>query len=667
MSFVYPQFLFGLLALGIPIIIHLFNFRRAKKVYFSSNQFLLNIKKATSTKLKIKHYLILASRLLFIFFLVITFAQPFIPAKEKNIESNQAIIYLDNSYSMSNYVDQDQSAFEAAISLIQEIIDIYPQNSQFLLLTNDFAPYSNTPKSSYEIEELITEINLTGISRSLEEILIRIKNQTTKGKTNDVYWLSDFQVSTAGELSRITTDSSFNNFLLPMAYNSTLNVYVDSMYLTNPFLIQSEKNKLNVVLRNDSDNYIEDLLIKLSINDIQTANGSLSIDPFSTATIAFDLNMKMDKYNYGRISFEDFPVTFDNDFYFALTLSDKIYITELKDTVNTTVIEKVYGNQNVFNFRSYMSSNIDYNDLLKSDLIILNELEDLDVTIGNMLTEFYNSGGDLLFIPSSGFNVSAFSTLTGPLDIIPDSVRTTSTIDNPDLSNPFFADIFEDQENRFNMPSAKPVIVNYRTNESIMKLKDGRDFLSCQQTKNRLYFFVSPFRTVYTDFFAHAIFVPVMYRIAMLSKKEFNRLYYTLDESVIKVTTDSINSESLLKLKSRDKEIVPGARIAGSELILDIPKFELNPGHYNIEIENSIKGTIAFNPDKSESLLEQHSIENLRELSDENSYVKLFNTKGFDNFDKEIKEKYLGVPLWRITLIISLIFLLIEILLIRFL
>jgi len=128
MSFVYPQFLFGLLALGIPIIIHLFNFRKARKIYFSSNQFLLNIKKATSTKLKLKHYLILLSRLLFIFFLVITFAQPFIPAKEKNIQSNQAIIYLDNSFSMSNYVDEDMTALEAAISFIQKIIDVYPQN-----------------------------------------------------------------------------------------------------------------------------------------------------------------------------------------------------------------------------------------------------------------------------------------------------------------------------------------------------------------------------------------------------------------------------------------------------------------------------------------------------------------------------------------------------------
>jgi hypothetical protein len=305
--------------------------------------------------------------------------------------------------------------------------------------------------------------------------------------------------------------------------------------------------------------------------------------------------------------------------------------------------------------------------LLKSDLIILNELDDLEVTISNVLSDFYTQKGDLLIIPSPDLDPSSFESLTGPLMMIPDSMQSSQVIDNLDLNNPFFKDIFEDNESQFNMPSAKPVLNIVESNENIIKFRDNRYFLTYKLSKNRLYLLASPFTTDYTDFYSHAIFVPIMYRIAMLSKKEFSRIYYTLDESVLKVTADSINSESIIKLKSNHKEIVPESRIAGSELILDIPKFELDPAHYNIEIGNVHKGTIAFNPDKSESLLEQRTIENLTRLSGENSYVKLFNTKGFDNFDKEIKEKYLGIPLWRITLVLALIFLLIEILLIRFL
>jgi len=667
MSFVYPQFLFGLLALGIPIIIHLFNFRKARKIYFSSNQFLLNIKKATSTKLKLKHYLILLSRLLFILFLVISFAQPFIPAKEKNIQSNQAIIYLDNSFSMSNYVDEDMTALEVAISFIQKIIDVYPQNSQFLLLTNDFAPFSNTPKSKKEIEELLTEINYTGISRSSDEVFRRIDGYDFDHNVRDIYWLSDFQISTSGDLSSFINDTIYNIFLIPQIFSNTLNVYVDSLYLSNPFLIQNEKNELNVILHSDGEGYIEDLLIKLFINDIQSANGSISINPNSTAQITFDLNTQLDKYNYGRISFEDFPVTFDNDFYFTLVLSDRISIIELKDTDSTTVIQKVFGNQQLFNFQSYNSNNINYNDVLKADLVVLNELDDLEPTIRNVLLDYLTKKGDLFVVPSPDINLSSFMSLLGKTIVIPDSLQTTQPLDHIDLNNPFFSEIFEDNENQFDMPSAKAVINITGANNTIMKFRSERNFLSYLQSENRVYVLACPLRPDYTDFQSHAIFVPIMYRVAMLSKKTFNRMYYSLDESIIKITADSINNESIVKLRNQDKEIVPETRIVGNELILDIPKFELTPSHYNIEVENLHKGILAFNPSKSESRLEQYTFENLNEVCSENSYVKLFNTKGFDIFDKEIKEKYLGIPLWRISLILALIFLLVEILLIRFL
>ena len=104
----------------------------------------------------------------------------------------------------------------------------------------------------------------------------------------------------------------------------------------------------------------------------------------------------------------------------------------------------------------------------------------------------------------------------------------------------------------------------------------------------------SPIRPEHSNFSTHAIFVPIMYRMAMLSKKEFDPLYYTLDQSIISLRADSINSETIIKLKNQDQEIIPGARVTGNSLLLDIPKFELRPGHYNVIVENIQKGTIAF-------------------------------------------------------------------------
>ena len=83
MQFVFPWFLLALFALAIPVIIHLFYFRKFKKVYFSDIRFLKQVQEEKSTIEKLKKRLILASRLLALFFLILAFVQPFIGNNKK--------------------------------------------------------------------------------------------------------------------------------------------------------------------------------------------------------------------------------------------------------------------------------------------------------------------------------------------------------------------------------------------------------------------------------------------------------------------------------------------------------------------------------------------------------------------------------------------------------
>ena len=102
MQFTYPAFLFALAALAIPIIIHLFYFRRFKKVYFTNVKYLEEIKEETSSRNKLKNLLILLSRILAICGLVFAFAQPFIPQGDTVKKGNNAVsIFIDNSFSMN--------------------------------------------------------------------------------------------------------------------------------------------------------------------------------------------------------------------------------------------------------------------------------------------------------------------------------------------------------------------------------------------------------------------------------------------------------------------------------------------------------------------------------------------------------------------------------------
>ena len=89
MKFAHPEILWALLALAIPILVHLFNFRKFRRVQFSNVAFLKEVQQETKSKSKLKHLLILASRLLAILFIVFAFAQPFIPLDDQTTAGAQ--------------------------------------------------------------------------------------------------------------------------------------------------------------------------------------------------------------------------------------------------------------------------------------------------------------------------------------------------------------------------------------------------------------------------------------------------------------------------------------------------------------------------------------------------------------------------------------------------
>ena len=86
-----PQILYALLALAIPIVIHLFNFRKHEKIYFSSIRFLEEIKTKNKKKRNLKNLIrqFLATEKImvpmsFYFFLVLLFLFGFVSTLFKN-------------------------------------------------------------------------------------------------------------------------------------------------------------------------------------------------------------------------------------------------------------------------------------------------------------------------------------------------------------------------------------------------------------------------------------------------------------------------------------------------------------------------------------------------------------------------------------------------------
>ena len=666
MSFVYPSFLWALSALVIPIIVHLFNFRKAKKVYFSNVQFLESIKQKSSSKLRLKHLLVLISRLLFITALVMVFAQPYIPGKEDGLNSNAVTIYVDNSQSMSNRTYSDLTGLDESVAYLEQIINLYPRETKFRIITNDFSPSSINPKSQERALELSTELTYSNLTRTSEEILGKIQDDQNTRPGQDIYMISDFQSSSFNRQNIQLSDSSNSYHIIPIRYPSKNNIYLDTIYLENPFLISGQINKLHLRVRNNGEEDANDVILKLFVNERQAATASVDVDKNSYTGTTMDINFRLDTINRCRISFEDFPITFDKDDYFVLNTLKRINIVELHAQANTPYIKSVFADRELFNFQHYEVGSIDYNSLSSADFIIINQPNKLDQSLTALLDQLIDNGKSVIIIPSDQWKGNQ-NIKVGGISIL--NINNTNRIEmtRPDLSNPFFSGIFRSVDNKTTMPSAQPFIYWNQSGKDLIELKNGLPFLTRFERTGTLYLISSPLSDAYTNFHKHALFVPIMYRIAALSSHNYFPLNYSMESPAIALEMDSIKSEELYKMIRGDQEFIPEQYTAGNRLLLDLPRYLINPGFYDLTYQNEVNNTLAFNNSKKESLPHQMST---AEIASMFSGVENFEMLEFDNaqsFAQGMKEKYIGLELWKYALILCLIFLMAETLFIRFL
>ncbi|HRW99949.1 MAG TPA: hypothetical protein P5280_10685, partial [Cyclobacteriaceae bacterium] len=68
---------------------------------------------------------------------------------------------------MSAQVGEKTRALDAGNNFIREIVELFPADTRYKLITNDFAPFSNSYKTKTEILDLLTQLRLSAISRTV--------------------------------------------------------------------------------------------------------------------------------------------------------------------------------------------------------------------------------------------------------------------------------------------------------------------------------------------------------------------------------------------------------------------------------------------------------------------------------------------------------------------
>ena len=657
-NFLNSNVLWGLFAIAIPIIIHLFNLRRVKRVEFSNTSLLRRVKEESSAKRKPVELLILMSRVLGVVLLILTFARPVYKDAQNDLSlQGEVLLYLDNSFSLSVKDQGGQSAFDNAYNLSQDLVNAYPDGTIFRFIENAYSNSIATEFTKSSLTDNLTEIQQVGVDRSFEEISNRQKGQAISG---DVYLVSDFQNSQG--LSLLSADTTSNYFLVPAIGSDYSNVFVDSVFLQNTFLSGSVTNLLKVRLRRN-DRSIDQVNLKLYIDERLSGTNQISFGEDLIVDYDFEIPIADQAINEIRISLDDPGLAFDNDYYLAINQLDKIRVLELYESNTPSFVSSLFDDNELFQFERGNSNALDNQQIESADFIIINQLSAYSNQLSNAIAGSIDNGKTILVIPSEKIAARELNRLG--LSVVGDT-RQRVDLDVPNYENPFFEGVFVENSQNLEMPDASILYRLVNEELSYLTFKNGRSFLSKVLSNGSLFFFASSFDESLTTFPNHALFVPVLYKLALGSKANLSNLYYSTDDETIVYPISGQNKNNIYALRRDDVSLIPDQRQEENRLIMEIPKDQISAGHYELVLNDIAIGTLAFNIPKEESDIHSIDFDYLTELSAA-SNVTLLNNAGGQSVGEEIRSGIDGIPLWKYALLGALLFLFLEIILIRYL
>lgn len=670
MQFLQPSFLWVLGVLAIPILIHLFHFRRFKKVYFTNVHLLKEIKEETSTRNKLRNLLILLARCLALGMLVLAFAQPFIKKGDANDAQHRAVeIIIDNSFSME--------AREAEVPLLTlakdralEIIDAHKESDQFLILTHDLEAKHQRYVDQKTAREFVSEMTVTPSVEtlaSLTNIIDRIRDRITD-HAHHLYILSDFQENISSFETKI--DTSINTYMIPFRAIQETNVSIENASWLAPIAMKDQTNTLVATLYNHSD---EDQVVELRMTyeGQERPLGSISLPPRSSVYDSITVNVNRTGWHELKLSIDDYPVAFDNDYYVAFNIKENIQVTNIFDQGANSFLTSAFESISYYNLNQVPRNAIKFESFAEQELIILNDLQNISSGLASELEKYVRSGGNLLIFPGNAANANSYNSLLGSMgtDRLGQLLVEKREVGSINQSEFVFNNVYQSRKKNIRLPitarNYKMISQQSSGKERLLTYRDGQPFLQkFIVNKGHVYLCAAPLDGSSSDLVSNAeVFVPMLYKMA-LSTGFRAPLAYTIGQQDL-ISLTSVNGPVAERYTMKGpNEFIPAVSTIGNNNVMDVRNQIKESGQYSLNLEDRAIETFAFNYDRTESEVTYGDLNTIgAQMSDK---VEILNDVAMANISDFISQRTEGIKLWRWCLILGLLFLLLETALIRF-
>lgn len=640
MQFKHPEILYFLFLLVIPILVHLFQLRKFKKEYFTNVKLLRQLQQETRKSSTLKKWLLLATRLLLLALLIFAFAQPFFTAKETKNKENELIILVDNSFSMQAKGNKGELLKRS----IQELLESLPETQNFSLLTNNNVFWDVDIKT---IQSELQKIEYSALPFELDFLLTQIDSKKPNTKKDYL----------------IITDAIGTNSKKIEDLNQT-----NQVYFINP--VAENKNNIsieNVTLSQVLDAFYE---IKITLKSYGKTEEAIPVAVYNKealiakSQVTFDKTEKELKINipknsfHGKVTLQDNSLQYDNEFYFSISQPKKQNAIIIGTEEKNKFLNKILT-ENEFVVTNTELTKLNYSSIENQQTIILNEISEIPQALGTTLLSFYNKGGTIILIPSIENNIQNLNNFCknfGSFKFL-NTTDTEKQITKISFNHPIYKNVFEKKVSNFQYPKVTKSFIPSGNGLPILQFEDNTNFaFSISNKIGNLFVFTAPINKQNSNFQNSPLIVPTFYNMSQ-SKTNSKTNTFTIGENETIIIDAILSKDEVVSITNKQNSFIPQQQIINAKVKLAFGDYPELAGNYNIkQTENTIE-EISFNYPRTESDLNNTNTTLFNKTTTVNSIETVLN---------DLHSKRTDTALWKWFIIGTLLFLLIELLIQKF-
>ena len=672
MTFLSPSILWALIAVSIPLIIHLISLRQTKYEEFSSLKFIKLLEHNTIRQLKINQWLLVLLRSIAIFCLILIFSRPLIKGNSTNnfigdIES-RSVIFIDNSASMNVKIN-DISLLDKVKLSISELLKVLEGDNTIEIYQ------TNPPQKIYEgsflnesqIISKVEDIVQTNLTDNIWEVTDSIINQINAKEPNlECYIFSDFQTN-----PKVKIDTLLNNNWTYYCIDQPKidnNISIKSVDILSEIKLPNHLIKLSTSLDNNGIDVIKNVPIELFLNQERVGQVVSQFEPNKYKDFMFQVFPGKTGIINGKIVIPDDDYSLDNYRNFDLVIPDQIALKIIGKSEEDLMLldlalNAIKGNTELLQIEKRISSKLERVFLNNFDILLINDSPELTSSAIEDIQRFLIKGGALIWFAGNELDKSELLIWPSLLKL-PELIRKVSLDGESFFSttiveekSPLFADL-----DQLKIEDELPQVYSYNevrlqsNHLPLMKLNNGHPLLiQSSSFGSKGFTFTSKLNLRWNDFTVKGLLIPLLHRmLILLATKEFNTQSILVgDRKIIDIKGQDINNDwTLITPSNNEIKLIPDYT---NEKLQITQTNEL--GSYNIFINGEYFSSFS-------------TILSPNELPSQDNYLKsISNNLSTDNFkiinpDKNLsnvlKELRYGKSIWRLLLIIALFCLVLE-------